>query len=101
MIAISLSTLGVTLSDHLWEKYFSSADAITTPFGIYYADKYNKPSQWLIDHEQCHYQRVQEIGALAFYSDYFLGGACIEELRCGASLSHLACSEYPMSVIPN
>lgn len=56
------------------------AEAITTPFGILYFT--DNPSQFIINHEQCHYERLQEIGAFAFYTDYFLGGGCAEEQRC-------------------
>lgn len=72
--------------------------AITTPWGpVYFSEE---PSQWLQNHEQCHYDRLQEIGALAFYADYIFGGACEEELRCGADLKHTACSQYGFSRVP-
>lgn len=55
-------------------------DAVTTPFGIIYFDE--NPPQYLINHEECHLERLQEIGAVAYYSDYFFGGGCHEEARC-------------------
>lgn len=69
-------------------------DAVTTPFGIIYFDE--NPAQQLINHEECHLQRLREIGAIAYYSDYFFGGGCHEEARCNyvptADFIHPICS---------
>lgn len=84
-----------------WFDFFASlkdTHAITTPWGItYFIDN---PSERIQSHEQCHYDRMVEVGAFNYYLDYIFGGACEEELRCGASRSHNACTKYPLSRIP-
>jgi len=97
IIAIALSILANTAAHGIWDTYFSQMHAITTPVGIWYLQE---PYDWLVDHEECHLQRIQEIGAVAFYSNYLLGGACLEELRCGETLQHPACTSYPFSQLP-
>lgn len=61
----------------------SGSEAYTTPFGIVYRDP--EPSEWLIDHEECHEERSQEEG-LEFWFKYTIdpGYRCEEEIRCGA-----------------
>lgn len=97
IIALSISTLSYVFAQSIWEKYFKEMDAITTPFGILYLDE---PNDWVLEHEQCHQDRLNEVGPIVFYVDYLTGGACIEELRCGAPTTHPACSEYPLSHVP-
>ncbi len=81
------------------EYALAYTQAITTPWGVVYFVENPLPD--LIGHEQCHSQRLREIGALSYYADYLTGGACAEEVRCGAKATdHPVCSEFtaPMNV---
>ena len=83
-----IGTFGFDYSNFL--ARFLRTSALTTPWGVVYFT--DNPSDFLMDHEQCHYQRLKEIGPLVFYLDYFFGGACAEEVRCGADpANHPVC----------
>lgn len=102
LATLALSLASLLVRDKLgsvWSSITNNTAGITTPWGIVYFSE--EPTAWIQDHEQCHYDRLQEIGAAAFYADYALGGACEEELRCGATLSHPACAQYPLSRLPD
>jgi hypothetical protein len=92
MIAFAMCNSAYYASYYVQYKIYEAAyetyewtDAVTTPWGIiYFRDK----NSTLIAHENCHLKRLQEIGALAFYSNYLLGGGAEEEARCGEGASH-------------
>lgn len=54
--------------------------AVTTPLGPAYL--IDNPPWWVQVHENCHYIRLKEMGALAYYLDYGLNYPD-EEVRCG------------------
>lgn len=80
------------------EKIVQETDAITTPWGILYFIE--NPVPLLTEHEECHYDQMIEVGAIDYYANYFFGGACEEELRCGA-IKHLACGDNTISMGEN
>lgn len=97
LLCLQFCQIATHVTKPLWGG-IERADAITTPFGVWYF--IDEPTDWLTQHEECHYERLQEIGALAFYSDYIFGGACEEEIRCGANPArHYACTDYPMTTL--
>ena len=67
------------------------SDAITTPIGIFYLT--NKPSEFIVAHEQCHWDRAQKEGIKYWEKemsdDTFF---CEEERRCG-----IEPTDYPVT----
>ena len=92
-VLVTMSALGTfRLDDDSWlYEVLTSTQGFVTPWGPVYLVE--DPSEWIIEHELCHMDRIEEIGAIAFYADYVSGGACAEEIRCGADPDqHPACS---------
>lgn len=93
ILLLQLCQITANVTKPIWGGV-ARAEAITTPFGVLYLT--DNPSTWLQDHEQCHLDRLEDIGVIPFYSDYLFGGACVEEVRCGANpTQHFACTDYP------
>lgn len=53
---------------------------VVTPSGPMYF--LPKPPDWVQRHEECHYERLKEMGALSYYLDY-MANYPDEEVRCG------------------
>ena len=83
---VSIGILALALSACIVPE---NTQAYTTPIGITYL--VDNPSQELIDHEECHYERGQEEG-LPFWMKYATDEEfrCEEETRCGIP-DHLYC----------
>ena len=83
----------------LFTSMLTETGAITTPWGVVYFTEDRTVD--LQNHEQCHLDRLEEIGPFDYYFDYIFGGACEEEMRCGADPdAHNACTLYPLSRQP-
>lgn len=91
VVFVTLGLLGTfRLESDLLNIAREFTQAFVTPWGVVYL--IDDPSPALTAHEDCHLQRLEEIGAGEFYLDYLFGGACAEEKRCGADpQTHPAC----------
>lgn len=69
------------ITTSLFGAYISSNSyGFVTPFGPVFL---TTPTEEQKRHEECHMDRVREIGYLEFATDYLLGGGWQEEARCG------------------